>query len=110
MRARTPGALAVGLLLLSIIALAQSPPRDRNATDAPTGTGRLRGRVVAADTGIPLRRAQVRATSSTIRTIRLTTTDAEGRYEFLNLPAGRYTLNVSKAGYAAIEFGQRRPF
>jgi hypothetical protein len=77
MRARTPGALAVGIFLLPIIALAQAPPpRDRSTTDAPTGTARLRGRVVAADTGTPLRRAQVRAVASANRTTRLTSTDA----------------------------------
>ena len=110
MRARTPGALAVGILLFPIITFAQAPPRDRAAVEAPTGTGRLRGRVVAADTGSPLRRAQVRAVAATIRTTRLTTTDAEGRYEFANLPAARYTISVSKAGYVGLEFGQRRPF
>jgi hypothetical protein len=33
----------------------------------------------------------------------LTTTDAEGRYEFVNLPAARYMINVSKAGYVGLE-------
>ncbi len=52
----------------------------------------------------------MRAVAATIRTTRLATTDAEGRYEFVNLPAARYTINVSKAGYVGLEFGQRRPF
>ena len=52
----------------------------------------------------------MRAVAATIRTTRLTTTDAEGRYEFANLPAARYTISVSKAGYVGLEFGQRRPF
>ena len=109
MRVRSLGALSVGILLFPIIIFAQTP-RDRAAGEAPTGTGRLRGRVVSADTGSPLRRAQVRAVAATIRTTRLTTTDAEGQYEFANLPAGRYTISVSKAGYVGLEFGQRRPF
>lgn len=107
--------VAAGVLLLPILAAAQSPasatpPRDRAATEAPTGTGRLRGRVVASDSGTPLRRAQVRATGGAVRTTRLTSTDAEGRYEFRNLPPGRYTITVNKAGYVGLEFGQRRPF
>ena len=118
MRVRSLGALSVGILLtigsaqlkLSPTSLrAQAPPRDR-AADVPTGTARLRGRVVAADAGTPLRRAQVRAVASAIRTTRLTSTDAEGRYEFSNLPAGRYTIRVNKAGYVGLEFGQHRPF
>ena len=108
MRVRSLGALAFGILLLPITAFAQTP-RD-SAAAAPTGTARIRGRVVAADTGAPLRRAQVRANAASIRTSRLTTTDADGRYEFRDLPAGRYTINVTKAGYVGLEFGQRRPF
>jgi hypothetical protein len=106
---RSLGALPVGILL-PIITFAQAPARDRVAVEAPTGTGTLRGRVIAADTGSPLRRAQVRAVASSIRTTRLTTTDGEGRYEFVNLPAARYTISVSKAGYVGLEFGQGRPF
>jgi hypothetical protein len=107
---RSLGALSFGILLLSIVAFAQAPQRDRVAPEAPTGTARLRGRVVAADTGTPLRRAQVRAVASPTGTTRLTTTDADGRYELFDLPAGRYTIHVNKAGYVALEFGQRRPF
>ena len=129
MRARTPGALAVGLLLLPIIATAQAPPlpqgatqpgppvprmqtppRDGSATEAPTGTGRIRGRVVAADTGAPLRRAQVRLSAAEVRVNRSATTDAEGRYEFPELPAGRYNVSVSRSGFVSLSFGQQRPF
>ncbi len=44
----------------------QMPPRDGAQADAPTGTARIRGRVVAADTE-PLRRAQVRINASEVR-------------------------------------------
>ena len=84
------------------------PPRDNRAT--PTGTARLRGRVVAAQTGLPLRRAQVTAFSAEGQTRRVATTDAEGRYEFAELPAGRFTVSAMKAGYVQQQYGQRRPF
>jgi protocatechuate 3,4-dioxygenase beta subunit len=84
------------------------PPRDNRA--APSGTARLRGRVVAAETGLPLRRAQVTAMSPEGQTRRVTTTDAEGRYEFMELPAGRFTVSATKAGYVQQQYGQRRPF
>jgi hypothetical protein len=91
---------------------AQAPgmpvPRDTRA--APSGTARLRGRVVAAQTALPLRRAQVTATSPEDQTRRVTTTDAEGRFEFAELPAGRFTVSATKAGYVQQQYGQRRPF
>jgi hypothetical protein len=87
----------------------QAPPRDTGAP-APAGTARIRGRVVAADTGLPLRRAQIRVTAIEQRINRSVTTDAEGRYEIAELPQGRYSLFVSRNGYVALQFGQQRPF
>src|SRR5205814_7047265 len=48
------------------------PPRD--ATQK-TGTARIRGRVVAADSGQPLRKAQVRVVSPELRENRVASTD-----------------------------------
>ena len=48
--------------------------------------------MVAADTGTPLRRAQVRVSAAELRLNRSVNTDAEGRYEFTELPAGRYNI------------------
>jgi protocatechuate 3,4-dioxygenase beta subunit len=79
------------------------------ARDAPRGTAVIRGMVLAADTGMPIRRAQVRATSSSSRESRLTITDAQGRFELKELPAGRYTLHASKGGFVPLQYGQRRP-
>jgi protocatechuate 3,4-dioxygenase beta subunit len=76
---------------------------------AKTGTARLRGRVAAADTGTALRRAQVRISSPDIGT-KSSMTDAQGRFEFRELPAGRFTLTVSKAGFVTMQYGQTRPF
>ena len=74
-----------------------------------TGTGRLRGRVVAADTGASVRRAQVRISSPDIGT-KTAFTDAQGRYEFKDLPAGRFNITVSKSGFVSMQYGQSRPF
>ena len=84
------------------------PPRDN--AQAPTGTARISGRVVAADTGTPIRRAQININSRDAQFNRNVTTDGEGRYELATLPAGRYRLFVSKAGFVALEYGQARPF
>jgi protocatechuate 3,4-dioxygenase beta subunit len=74
-----------------------------------TGTGRLRGRVLSTDTGGPVRRALVRIASPDIGS-KNAMTDAEGRYEFRDLPAGRFNVTASKAGYVTVQFGQTRPF
>jgi hypothetical protein len=130
MRARTPGALAVGILLFLCTALAaqipsfpqgatqpgppvprmQMPPRDGAAAEVPKGTARIRGRVVTADNGTPLRRAQVRISAAELRVNRTANTDAEGLYEFSELPVGRYNVFVARSGYVSLQFGQRRPF
>jgi hypothetical protein len=89
-----------------------SPARD-NPQNKPA---MIRGRVFAADSGRPLRKARVRLTSTddTHRGARFenrtATTDAEGQYEFSSLPAGRYRLTAMKGSYVSLEFGQRRPF
>lgn len=88
----------------------QMPARDRTAVEAPKGTARISGRVVAADTGTPLRRAQVRIGSPDVRVNRTVGTDAEGRFEVADLPAGRYSLMVTRDGYVSLQFGQQRPF
>jgi hypothetical protein len=83
-------------------------PRDNQAPQV--GTGRLRGRVVGGDTGMPLRRAIVRLSGQEFREGRVASTDEEGRWELKDLPAGRYTLSASKGGYVQLQYGQRRPF
>jgi protocatechuate 3,4-dioxygenase beta subunit len=59
---------------------------------------------------MPLRRAQVMAIAPEGQQRRVTTTDGEGRYEFVELPAGRFTVSATKAGYVTLQYGQRRPF
>jgi hypothetical protein len=77
--------------------------------DAPRGTSVVRGQILAADTGTPIRRAQVRISSPDARESRLAATDAQGRFEIKELPAGRYTVSASKGGFVSLQYGQRRP-
>src|SRR4051812_27925247 len=57
------------------------PPRDQQQPPA-IGTSRIRGRVVASDTGRPIRRAIVRLSSPAVRESRSTSTDQDGLFEF----------------------------
>jgi Carboxypeptidase regulatory-like domain len=88
---------------------AQAPARD-NVAPPVTGTARVIGRVVTADTGNPVARAQVQISSPALAKPRQVTTDTGGRYEITGLPPGRYRLSVSRLGFVAIEYGQTRPF
>ena len=110
--ARPPFVILLGLLLLGTVVSAQLPARDQPPTPR-SGTGVIRGRVVRADTGEPLRRVQVRVvewSTGDLTGPAATVTDAEGRYELTRLPAGRYQLKASRGGYVEVAYGQRRPF
>jgi protocatechuate 3,4-dioxygenase beta subunit len=82
----------------------------RGAAEEPSGTAIIRGRVLTADTGTPVRRAQVRAVAAGSRSNRLVTTDEQGAFELRDLPGGRWNVSASKAGFVTMSFGQRRPF
>ena len=69
----------------------------------------MRGQIVAADNGAPIRRAQVRVFSADARDSRVATTDAQGRFEIKELVGGRYTVTASKGGFVSLQYGQRRP-
>jgi hypothetical protein len=88
----------------------RTPARPlRPGETPPKGTGVLKGQVLAAGTGTPVRRAQVRAMSMEGRGGGVTNTDAEGRYEIRDLPAGRFSVTAQKGGFVMGQFGQRRP-
>ncbi|HEX6163241.1 MAG TPA: carboxypeptidase-like regulatory domain-containing protein [Vicinamibacterales bacterium] len=88
----------------------QRPARAQpQRVDAPRGTAIMRGQIIAADNGSPIRRAQVRINSPEVREGRVATTDQQGRFEIKELPAGRYTMTASKGGFVSLQYGQRRP-
>jgi hypothetical protein len=115
--------LATALTLAFVIAALGGPreaqvavpaPGDagpRNSTQEAKAGGVIRGRITSVDTGKPLRRAQLRLTSSedVLGTPRTATTSTDGRYEFRDVAPGRYTLRVERSGYLALTYGQRRP-
>ena len=86
--------------------LAQAPRARPQRVDPLTSS--ISGLVTTADTGAPIRGAEVRM-SIHGRFSRLATTNGEGRYELRNLPAGAYQLIVSKTGFITLEYAQRRP-
>jgi hypothetical protein len=109
------------LVIASVAALSaagrQATQPIARDTVAPKGsTAIIRGRVVAADTGAPLPRANVTLSgrtasvdgAQTSATVPVVSTDDQGRYEFRQVPAGPVTLRATKTGYVTLAHGQRR--
>ncbi len=84
------------------------PPRDNQPPR--TGTSTIRGQVLAAEDGQPLRRAVVRLMAAELREPRVASTDGDGRYELRDLPSGRYNLSAAKGSFVQLSYGQTRPF
>ena len=92
------------------------PPRRRGRhplaikSSAPaTGTAKIRGRRRRVGRWSSASRVAVRVTAPELREPRSASTDLSGRYEIADLPAGRYTVTASKAGFVTISHGQTRP-
>lgn len=101
MTLRTSRTVAV-LVLLAMTLTAQPVPGQ--------GTALVRGRVVAADTGLPLRRATVALRSLGQQDGGLSAdTDTDGAFVFQGVPAGRYRLSATKTRYVDTALGARAP-
>lgn len=84
----------------------RTPPRDPRQAPA-AGSGTIRGQVVDATSGAPIRRATVTAYGGELRGGRPPSamSDDDGRFELSELPAGKYTLAVSKSSYVGGGYG-----
>ena len=90
---------------------AAGPARDTPAQqrDRPAAAGRIAGRVLGADTGRPVSRALRRPRSARASRRPRRAHRRVRHVRVHGLPAGRYTLTASKAGYVGLSYGQRRP-
>ncbi len=84
------------------------PARSGRVTQA-AGTGEIRGRVTAADSGEPLSQVEVRAVSLAGGESRTVLSDDVGHFQMPGLPPGRYELTGSKQGFVAANYGQSDP-
>jgi carboxypeptidase family protein len=99
---RTTAAVLLGAVTLGGQA---QPARDK--PPATTGTGTVAGRVLAADTGDPIRKARV-AAEADVATVPPVFTDADGRFTIAGLAPARYTLAATRPGYARTMFGAQQ--
>lgn len=115
-RVRT-GSAAMTVLFCGTVLLArgQAPAAGGMAGSAKgvkekEETCRISGMVTKLADGTPLKNATVRLENGEERehTIAARTT-ADGRYELRNVPPGRYKVKVTRDGYVAMEYGQRKP-
>ena len=76
--------------------------RARNRRKRRRRSGRISGRVVAADSGRPVKRARVFVTAVEAPRRPRRAHRRHGAFELTELPAGRYTLTVSKSGFVSL--------
>jgi len=98
---KAPTFVAAATLTLAVVSAApQQQPRP---------TGLIVGHVVDSASGAPVPGAVVMLASTTPAGGFRVATDADGGFLFTGLSAATYTLSVTKPGYGAGAFGQRRP-
>jgi uncharacterized protein (DUF2141 family) len=92
------------------------PPSPQNAPARdmpflpPTGGGSIAGVVVTTDERpVPVRSAIVTLRGDGFRTGWTYVTDNTGTFTFTALPAGRFTLAVTRAGFPSLIYGALRP-
>ena len=76
---------------------------------APSGTGALAGVVTVADGSQPVKFAYVVLIGTVTGLVKVTSTDADGRFAFGSLPVDRFTVGASKLPYLGSVAGARRP-
>ena len=96
--------------VMAFIALASAPPAAQTppAPPSPEKPASIRGRVTAADTGRPLRRARIslRSLSETAGNAPIVAnSNVAGHFELKNVPPGGYIVHVARAGYEGSQYG-----
>ena len=110
--AAVAGVFAVVALYQTPASVAAQQVRDQRATPpaaGPVGTGVVGGVVTSEDGSRPVRFAYLVLLGTGTGTMKVSATDADGRFMFANLPADRYLLGASKAPYLGTVAGARRP-
>ena len=101
-------------LTLSLLPLAtmaqQTPSRDALTLTPTTGSASIAGTVVNdEERAPPVRRAVVTVAGSGLVPSRSAITDDDGRFSIERLPAGRFTITVSRASFITSTYGAKRP-
>ena len=98
-------AVVMAVLLPWCFAAGAAAPVDTRAP-AP---GRVAGVVVDRESRAPVGRAVVMMAGTDVGVVRVTTADAQGRFSFSPVAAGRYLVSAQRHGYLAGSFGAYAP-
>ena len=101
--------LGAAVLAMTTAGLAQQPPPRRTGALAPGGTGLIAGRVLDPVSGTSVRDALVwlMIDGAMWPESPRVMTDAEGRFVFVNVPAGTYSFQAQKTGYVPGLYGAK---
>lgn len=98
--------LLLTLLLFTYLTRAQA---SKGQPDIKQDEAKVSGNVVTLAGNEPLRKARAQLISMDDRTHSASViTDASGRFEFKHVEAGRYRLQVSRSGFTAQEYGEKK--
>src|SRR5262245_59665743 len=109
---RSAAVLAVALMSAIAAVTAQRgaplPVRDNARPVDMAGAASISGTIVEDNaSAAPIKRATVTLRNVDAATSRITVTDDQGRYLFDELPAGHFTLSISKPAYVSTAYGAR---
>lgn len=105
----TKHTLIASLIVMAIGVCAAAQQSRDTPKVAATGTAQIAGTVVTAEQApAPVRRATVILRGEGGTQVEAVTDDG-GAFAFTGLPADRYTLQASKAGYLPTNYGSKRP-
>jgi TonB family protein len=85
--------------LLALVALLALLPLAAVRLPAQDAGGKFGG-IISDPSGMPIANATVIMNSHKDKSMQMTTSDAEGRYSFVGLPAGEYEMRAMKPGFA----------
>jgi uncharacterized protein (DUF2141 family) len=83
--------------------------RDAQAQSQAPQTAVIMGTVLIGGTGQPADGVRLTLNGNELRGTRSAISDDNGKFAFLALPAGTYTLRATKLGYVSASYGQKQP-
>jgi hypothetical protein len=108
------GLWAFGVLALSALCLSQENAAAQSIASRGDGPGvpyKVAGVAVNSVTGAPLAEARISLVDTkTRKSVGRQKTSEGGRFEFIGLPAGKFSLDGSKRGYISASYEQHEQF